>query len=151
MQKLDIDMVESFRNLTKSITNFFEEKLLKDSAISCSELSIIKSIHDNSLKERKVNVTEIASDLHMSKSAVSQLIAKLEKKGLVKRKLNLLDKKINYIVVSKKAITIYDKTKEDAKEIILSVVNKMGEKDSIELCKLLDKLSAVINDEGEDA
>lgn len=150
MQKLDIDMVESFRNLTKSITNFFEEKLLKDSAISCSELSIIKSIHDNSLKERKVNVTEIASDLHMSKSAVSQLIAKLEKKGLVKRKLNLLDKKINYIVVSKKAITIYDKTKEDAKEIILSVVNKMGEKDSIELCKLLDKLSVVINDEWED-
>jgi hypothetical protein len=65
----DIEMVESFKNLTKNIVSFFENNLFKDSNITCSELSIIKVINENESENKKVNITEIAHILKMSKSA----------------------------------------------------------------------------------
>ena len=92
---MQTEMIDSFKILTKNIISFFENNLFKYSDIGCSELNVIKEIYEYNKVDKKLNVTELAHLLKMSKSAVSQSISKLERKGLVKRKINLFDKKVN--------------------------------------------------------
>lgn len=146
MQNEDIRMVESFKKLSKSITDFFENNLLDKADISCSELKILETILKKGKENEKVNVTEIANELKISKSAVSQSITKLEKKGYIKRKINLFDKKINYFILTEEAICKYEIKQKEYDQAINKVSKKMGEKDSEELSRLLMKLSNIINE-----
>lgn len=143
------EMVESFKNLTKHIVSFFESNLFEKENISCSELSVLKVLCEGEKEDKKMNVTELANELNMSKSAVSQLISKLEKKGFVKRKINLFDKKINYISVTEEARSAYENNHKKYNEVVKKVVDEMGETDSKELSRLLGKLSNIISELGE--
>lgn len=149
METKDLQMVDSFKNLTKNIVNFFENSLYENHDISCSELSVLKVIYESEKDARKINVTELSSILKMTKSAASQLIAKLEKKSLVKRKINIFDKKINYITLTEEAKVGYEDNQKKYSEIVNKVIEKMGEKDSKDLSRLLEKLSNIIKNLGE--
>ena len=145
----DLQIVESFKNLSKNIVNYFETILLNKANISCSELSVLSVICETDKNGKKVNVTEIANILKITKSAVSQSITKLEKKGYVKRKINLFDKKINYISLTEDAIKKYEQKRNDYDFVINKVVDEMGEEDSKELTRLLEKLSNIISELGK--
>lgn len=149
MEIENIEIVESFKNLTKNIVSFFESNLFKKDNISCSELSILKALCESEKENKKMNVTELAVLLKMSKSAVSQLVSKLEKKGFVKRKINLFDKKINYISICDEARIGYEHNQEKYSEVVKQVAEEMGVEDSKELSRLLKKLSGIIYNLGE--
>jgi len=146
----EVQIVESFKNLTKNIINLFENTLLNKADISCSELSVLGVICESEKEKKKVNITEIANELKISKSAASQSVSKLEKKGFVKRKINLFDKKINNISLTANAMKEYENKSKKHSEIIDKVTSKMGEEDSQELSRLLEKLSNIISDLGKD-
>ena len=150
MQVENIEIVESFKNLTKNIISFFEGNVFKKDNVSCSELSILKVLSESEKQNIKMNVTELANELKMSKSAVSQLVSKLEKKGFVKRKINLIDKKINYLTITDIARENYQNNRGKYNEIVNKVVSEMGEVDSKELSRLLKKLSDIIYSLGGD-
>lgn len=144
MENKKIEIVESFRFFSKNIANFFENHVLKKNDVNCSELSLLKVLYDGETKDKKMNVTEIASSLKISKSATSQLVSKLDKKGFVKRKINLFDKKINYITLTSNAKKWYEESTEKYNSIVEKVAENMGEEDSKELSRLLEKLSCII-------
>ena len=98
-----------------------------------------------------MNVTEIASILKITKSATSQLISKLEKKGLVKRKINLFDKKVNYISLTEAAKKGYEESTQKYNDAVEKVAEYMGKEDCEKLSGLLEKLTVIINnlEEGE--
>lgn len=149
MNNIEIEMVESFKTLTKNIVAFFENNLFKSANIGCSELNVLKTIHEGELENKKMNVTELANTLKITKSATSQLVSKLEKKGFVKRKINLLDKKVNYISLTEEAAKKIEDKHNEYKEVVYKVIKEMGEKDSSELSRLLEKLSGIISDLGK--
>jgi DNA-binding MarR family transcriptional regulator len=145
----NMEIVETFMGLTKNIVSFYEGNLLKKANISCSELNVLRILFEYEKKNQKINITELALSMKITKSAASQLISKLEKKGFVKRKLNLFDKKVNYISVTDSARKGYEENCTKYHKMIEKVSNDMGEKDSKELSKLLQKLSDIINNIGE--
>ncbi len=149
METKDLQMVDSFKNLTKNIVNFFENNLYEKHDISCSELSVLKVVYESEEEGKKINITELSTILKMTKSAASQLIAKLEKKSLVKRKINIFDKKINYITLTEEAKVGYEDNQKKYSEIVNKVIESMGEKDSKDLSRLLEKLSDIIKNLGE--
>ena len=149
MDVREFQMVDSFKNLAKSIGAYFDNTLLDNINISCSELSILGLICESEKKNKKINITEISNKLKITKSAVSQSISKLEKKGFVKRKINLFDKKINYLSVTKETMKQSDKKHIEHEKMINNVINKMGEEDSKELSRLLNKLENIINELGK--
>ena len=149
MEDKSIQIVESFRLLTKNIANFFENNLLKKANISCSELNVLKLLCESEKEEKKMNVTELAVALKITKSATSQLVSKLERKGFVKRKINLFDKKMYYISVTEEAKKGYEENIVKYNKVIEKVADEMGDKDSEELSKLLGKLSNIIYNIGE--
>jgi len=91
-----------------------------------------------------MNITDLSNSLKITKSAVSQLVSKLEKKGFVRRKINLFDKKVNYITITEEARKGYEENTTKYNSVIEKVANEMGEKDSVELSRLLEKLSNII-------
>ena len=149
MEEKEIQIVESFKVLTKNIVNLFETKLFKKNNISCSELSALKAISECNKENKQINVTELANLLKITKSAASQLISKLEKKEYVKRKINLFDKKVSYISLTDDAIKKHENTSDEYNLIIHKGVEKMGEIDIRELSRLLEKLSNIICELGK--
>lgn len=149
MEVENIEIVDSFKNLTKNIVSFFESNLFKKDHISCSELSVLKALYESENRNVRMNITDLSSSLKMSKSAVSQLISKLEKKGYIKRNINLIDRKINYLYITEDVKEIYQNNQKKYSQIVNEVVKKMGEIDSKELSRLLGKLSNIICDLGE--
>ena len=145
MEVENIEIVESFRNLTKNIVSFFESNLFEKDHISCSELSVLKVLYEREKENIKMNVTDLSISLKTSKSAVSQLVSKLEKKGYIKRKINLIDKKINYLLLTESAQVIFKNNQMKYKEMANKVVSQMGESDSKELSRLIVKLSDIIS------
>ncbi len=146
-----IELVESFKGLTKSIVNFFENTLLKNSNISCSELSVMNALIDAENEDKKMNITELSHSLKITKSAISQLVTRLEKKGYIKRKINLFDKKVNYLIVTEEGKKECSSNQEILNKIAELVNLKMGNEDSVELSRLIEKLSGIIKElEGEE-
>lgn len=150
MDDKEIEIVESFKMLSKNIVNFFENNLFRSSNIGCSEMNALSVICESEKKGEKMNVTELATSLKITKSAASQLVSKLEKKGYIKRKINLFDKKINYICLNKNILKQYESKRIEYRSVAHRVSEKMGEKDIKELSRLLEKLSDIINDLGKD-
>lgn len=136
----EIKMIESFRLLAKNIVTFFENNLLTKFNISCSELAVLKLLCEN----EGVNITEVALSLRITKSAASQLVSKLERKGFVKRNRNIFDKKVNCLYATEIAKQQYIENSNKYNDVIKEVADKMGEEDSNELSRLLEKLSGVI-------
>ena len=141
-------IVVAFKGLTKNIISFFENSLIEEKKISCSELNILKTIKE--VNDKQLNVTELSLILKMSKSAVSQAISKLEKKNLVKKKSDLFDKKVYHIVLTDKAEKLYLKHNKEYLETLKKVSMEMGEADINELSRLLEKLSNIINRLGKE-
>ena len=145
-----IDIVESFKGLSKSIANLLENTLLKNSMMSCSEFSVINALIEAEKEDKKMNITELSHSLKITKSAVSQLVTKLEKKGCLKRKINLFDKKVNYLVVTGLGKIEHDNNQERFDKIVKKVNSELGKEDSEELSRLIEKLSKIIKDLEED-
>ena len=140
----NIDMVDSFKILTKNIVSLFEDKIFSDTELSCSDLSIIRNIYDAESEKRKINVTELSQELKMSKSAVSQTAFKLERKGIIKRNINLFDKKICYFSLTDKAKRMYESKINEYSKMVNKVNEEMGEEDVRKLSSLLIKLSDIV-------
>ena len=150
MEDKDIEIVESFKMLSKNIVNFFENNLFKSSNIGCSEMNALVVICENKKVNQKMNVTELATKLKITKSAASQIVTKLEKKGYIKRKRNLFDKKINYISLNENVLQQYEDKHKEYSQMAHKVSEQMGEHDVKELTRLLEKLSNIINNLGKD-
>ena len=61
----------------------------------------------------------------------------------------MFDKKINYISVTDEARMGYESNHKKYNEVVKKVVDQMGETDSKELSRLLEKLSNIISELGE--
>ena len=62
-----------------------------------------------------------------TRSAVSQMVKKLESKGVVRRVPDSRDKKIAYIELSDKARSIYEESRARVNGLLERIVAKLGE------------------------
>ena len=71
--------------------------------------------------------TRLADRLGITRSAVSQIVSKLEKDGMVRRIPDETDKKIAYVEVTEKAMESYEVVMEEYADFVGKVVVHMGE------------------------
>lgn len=69
----------------------------------------------------------LAKLLGITRSAVSQMVNKLESKGVVRRVPDSRDKKIAYIELSDKARSIYEESRARVNGLLERIVAKLGE------------------------
>ncbi len=102
------------------------------SNLNLTELLTLRLIVDND----NITLTEISEKLGVSKVAVSKTIVKLEKKGFLKRKINLNNrstfkfflKKNEYEIEKEKMIGFFQKVEEQIGEENILVLNDLMQK-----------------------
>ncbi|MFE3542215.1 MarR family winged helix-turn-helix transcriptional regulator [Nocardia sp. NPDC059177] len=82
------------------------EKALHDHGIGLSEFETLDRLVD--AKCQKYRMTDLAGDIHLSQSALSRAVARLERDGLVERTMCAEDRRAIFVRLTEKGRAVYD-------------------------------------------
>lgn len=92
-----------------------------------TEMQMMREIIAAKERGGRVISSGLAKLLGITRSAVSQMVKKLESKGVVRRVPDSRDKKIAYIELSDKARSIYEESRARVNGLLERIVAKLGE------------------------
>lgn len=111
--------------------------LFADAAkLSRTEFRMIREILIEREKGKDIISSELARRLGITRSAVSQVVTKLEERNIVMRTAALNDKKSAYVRLTEHSLAVFDEQCAQANAIMESVSKTLGEKKLNELVKL---------------
>jgi MarR family transcriptional regulator for hemolysin len=108
MQKEYVSLIELGKMMREVIRVFkkrFDENLQEEIKISMEQLGLLHAI---SMKEEDVIQKDMAEMMGKNKSVILRLIDSLEQKGLVRRVVDLKDRRKNYLMVTKLGNRVID-------------------------------------------
>ncbi len=92
----------------------------------------------------EVNVSDLHAGVRLTMSAVSQIVAQLERKGLVTRVMSAADRRRIVVSITPEGEALLGRAHRMMDEIIGELMERMGERDAEQLVELLLKLGRVI-------
>ncbi|SMF90279.1 DNA-binding transcriptional regulator, MarR family [Paenibacillus uliginis N3/975] len=120
-----------------------EYRSLLDDEITTKQALLLELIH----KHQRMTVREIADQMEVSSSAVSQIIGKLEKMGYVKREINLQNRREIIVQIGSQGVTYFAKQDKVEREIIERFYAKMEFEEVQQLLQLTLKLKEIVEQE----
>lgn len=97
------------------------------SKLSPTEFRLIREIIVEKERGRSIISSELARRLGITRSAVSQLVSKLEERDIVKRVASPTDRKIAYVQLSDRTLALFEEQCVGANESTERVIAKYGE------------------------
>jgi len=113
-------------------------------AIPRSEFIILRVISE--CENPQIKISDISHKLSISNAAVSQMIASLEDKQLVRRVTTDTDRRIVYIVLTDKGQKILKEASIMLSKFMDIMVANLGNKDSEDLIRILNKLQLLLEE-----
>ena len=140
-------MIMKRKKATAEITDLFIKMVNKYNALEKVPVKF-KDVHDLYHSERHMidkigdnpdmNITEFAESLGVTKGAISQIVSKLEKKGVVKRYKKSGSEKEVILHLTKEGKELYEMHKKVNEESILPLYNKLSTHSDEEVDFLVD-------------
>ncbi len=96
-------------------------------SLNSTEMQMVREIIAAKETGNRVISSQLAKKLGVTRSAVSQMVHKLEKNNIVRRVPDVKDKKIAYIELSEFARGIYEQMKQKFAFFLDRVTEKLGE------------------------
>lgn len=109
---------------------------MKNGFFNRSEMRLLGEVVMVEEKGEKVISIELAERLGLTRSAISQTVGKLEKKGIIRREADEKDKKIAYIRLTEKAKALYEKEKKELALYVEKLIVLFGKEKMEELLRL---------------
>lgn len=104
-----------------------------------SEMRLIGEVVDTKQAGRRIISTQLARRLGITRSAVSQMVNKLEKRGIIRRLPDDVDRKIVYVELTEEAEAHYLEEKKAFCEYVGKLLEKFGQEN-------FDQMYALINE-----
>jgi DNA-binding MarR family transcriptional regulator len=101
--------------------------------IRMGEFLILRAIKNNISCLDKNYVSDVCCDLSISKSAVSQALGILEKKGLINREMDKDDRRKIQVTLTTKGKALLRQAEKQACQMFETIVSRVGEKKIREL------------------
>ena len=92
---------------------------------------------------KRSTVGEIAMEMNISSSAVSQLIAKLEKNQYIKREINLQNRREIFITLAENGLEYFSKQDYVEQQIADKIYSKLSSNELDELERIVGKLRGI--------
>ncbi|MFS0593201.1 MarR family transcriptional regulator [Cytobacillus horneckiae] len=92
---------------------------------------------------KRITVGEIAIEMSISSSAVSQLIAKLEKNQYIKREINLQNRREVFIALDENGLEYFSKQDYVEQQIADKIYSKLSSNEIDELERIVEKLREI--------
>jgi len=118
---------------------FKHYKQYLNSGITTQQAVVLDIVY---LAER-ITVGEIANEMNISSSAVSQLIAKLEKNQFIKREINPQNRREVFITLDEKGMEYFSKQDFVEQQIADKIYSKLSSKEVDELERIVKKLRQI--------
>lgn len=116
-----------------------------DADLTQTEFRLIREIVMEREAGKQIISSELARRLSITRSAVSQLVTKLEKRGIVKRTSSPTDRKIFYVELSDSSLAVFQKLCNEANELIDKVIGEFGKEKADQLIGLAEEFAAVFD------
>ena len=119
----------------------------KNAPFSQTELRLLGEVINAKNVGKRYISTRLADVLGITRSAVSQIVNNLEKRGVVKRMPDDVDKKIAYVEITDDYAGIFEKELKNAEGLLGNVVKKMGEQRFLEMCNAFESMGHILEEE----
>ncbi len=116
-----IQVIEIARDL-ENIEFFCDEKLSK------TEFRLLREVILEGEKGKKIISSELARRLGVTRSAISQIVTKLEEQNIVQRVDSPTDRKIAYVQLTDEAYSLFETHCKEANAMMEKVCAHLGEK-----------------------
>ncbi len=114
--------------LFQEVMNLFRlnmKKIIEETGMSAPQGMVVRLLHKN----KKMKVTELSKNLHLSNSTVSGIIDKLEEHEVVIRERSTDDKRVVYVRISPKFEDIHKDFHKKIEKNIESILNQGSQED----------------------
>lgn len=112
--------------------------------LSRTEFRLLREVILEEEKGKNIISSELARRLGITRSAVSQIVTKMEKDGIVTRVDSPTDRKIAYIRLSENARAVFEEQCKEANTTMERIVNAVGEEKVREFFALYDDIYKAI-------
>ena len=116
-----------------------------------TELRLIGAVLTAKAHGERLISTRLADILGITRSAVSQIVNRLEERGVVKRVADKVDRKIAYIEASEDVLEKYQQEMKIYATFMGNVVKKYGAEKFQALCEMADEFFELLETEKKDA
>lgn len=114
------------------------------SDLNMTELVVMRSLEDNCpYSDNNIGISEVQEVLHITKSAISQMMNSLEKKGFIQRKIDKEDRRKIIVTLTQAGKNILKETKESANENLGKIISNLGEENTKQFIELLNQVSDI--------
>lgn len=111
-----------------------------------TELRLLAEIVQANSEGKRLISTQIADRLGITRSAISQIVNRLEKEGVVKRVPDAVDRKIAYIELTEETLELYKKDWAFCQQFFGKIVKKFGEEKFDQMCALTNEFLDLIEE-----
>lgn len=140
-----IKLLQTIKDM-ENLEFFTESDLLNKTEFRLLQEVIVEGEQGNMLIS-----AELARRLKVTRSAVSQIVCKLEERGIIERVPAGDDKKIAYIKLTDKTVELFNEQLKHVNEFMEGVVEEYGENKLKELIRAYDEFSAIMTRRQEEA
>ena len=112
-----------------------------------TEIRLIGEILSAKYEGRRLISTRLADNLGVTRSAISQIVNKLEEEGIVERIPDDVDRKIAYIDVTEKALEKYGADFKLCANFVENIVKKFGEAKFEKMCGMFEDFFKMLQSE----
>src|SRR6478736_1742725 len=102
-------LVDEWRELLDrhaTVSCALEKALQDDHEIGLSEFEVLERVVDANCG--KYRMSDLAGDIHLSQSALSRAVARLERDGLVERSMCVDDRRAVFVCLTEKGTRVYE-------------------------------------------
>ena len=115
----------------------------KTARFNSTELRMLGEILTAKYEGKRLISTRLADLLGITRSAVSQIVNRLEKEGVVRRVAAENDKKIAYVEISDSAMETYGEDLNNCLNFVGGLVEEFGVKNFEQMCALIEKFVTI--------
>lgn len=103
---------------------------------------ILRYIYQNNM----CTTSELAHDFYVKKSAITAIITRLWKKGLIKRTRNPQDRRVIYLTLTEKGKEMYEKTEERIFSLVESFIKQFDPEEIKQFIQIYEKFNRILNE-----
>lgn len=119
----------------------------RKSRFNDTELRLMGEVLTAKYEGKRLISTQLAKLLGVTRSAISQIVNRLEEQGVVKRVPDDVDRKIAYIEITESTLSTYEEDLKTCADFIGGVVSAFGEEKFETMCESLNEFIVVLEQE----
>jgi DNA-binding MarR family transcriptional regulator len=143
--ELHNELLRSLFMLKKFTHTFRPASLRKEDEMNLASFTLLYYIkeHNGDLSGEKIR-----NELSVTKPAVSQMLASLEKKGFLTRETNKENRRCIVLSLTEKGTRFIEKTEKETDKRLAGIISRFGKNDTRSLITLINRFLSVTGESG---